>query len=59
MKPTRSHGQSMVEYLLMMGVIIAVILAWRGPLSDKMFNLMASVQGQLMGSGGTADSLLQ
>ncbi len=52
-------GQAMVEYLLLMGTVIAVILSFKfGFLQPKMMALMGSMRNILTSSGGTADYLL-
>ena len=54
-----THGQSMVEYLAIAGVILVAILALQGPITSAVRGTVQRANGQLTQTSGTVDSLLR
>ena len=52
------RGQSMIEYLIIAGTVIAVLAALRGRIQGAADGVMADVNRQLTTIDGTADALL-
>ena len=53
------RGQAMLEYLLLAGTVIAVLMALNGAIRGALHRTVASAGNQLTATGGTADGLLQ
>lgn len=58
MRLSDARGQSMVEYLIIAGTVIAVIAALRGRMQGAADGVMADVNRQLTTIEGTADAIL-
>ncbi len=51
-------GQAIVEYLVIAGAIMAVILSWSGVMNAKAASLIDRAGQELMSPSATADGLM-